>query len=126
MYSPRCLSLAAGSEKLKSFELQWLFGLTWPQDWPISFLESSSGKMRVDRITFKSLAVTRIRPLLRLVAVGMRPRKGWGYAEIKIATKFLWIGLEAPSALVLSPQVIELPSQPFNGPCDVPDIIPSD
>jgi hypothetical protein len=35
-------------------------------------------------------------------------------------------GLEAPSALVLPPEVIKLPSQVLDGPCDILDIIMGD
>jgi hypothetical protein len=36
------------------------------------------------------------------------------------------MGLEAAPALVLSPEVIELPVQVLDGPCDIPDILPGD
>jgi hypothetical protein len=39
---------------------------------------------------------------------------------------FLEMRLEAPPALVLSPEVIELPSQVLDGPCDILDIIMGD
>jgi hypothetical protein len=64
--------------------------------------------------------------MLPLAGAGMGPRTGGGTSDKKIATRFLAAGLEAPPALVLSPEVVNLPAQAFDGSRDVVDIIAGD
>lgn len=52
----------------------------------------------------------------------MGPKGRWGTSQ----KKFLMLLLEASSALVLPPQVVELPGQPLDGSGDVTDIIAGD
>ncbi len=58
-----------------------------------------------------------------LAKVGGWDPKGVGGTSQK---KFLMLPLEAPSALVLSPQIIQLAGQSFNGSCDIANIIAGD
>jgi hypothetical protein len=81
--------------------------------------------MGVYRITFKSLAVAGNKPFCGSQVLAWVP-EGVGYLLVKNRNKVSDNGLEAAPALVLSPEVIELPVQVLDGPRDVPDIITGD
>jgi hypothetical protein len=85
---------------------------------PLSFLENSDGKWgRYGHVS---------RAFCCSLVPAWDPRTGGGTSDKWIATRFLAAGLEAPPALVLSPEVVNLPAQAFDGSRDVVDIIAGD
>ena len=81
--------------------------------------------MGVYRITFKSLAVAGNKPFCGSQVLAWVP-EGVGYLLVKNRNKVSDNGLEAAPALVLSPEVVNLPAQAFDGSRDVVDIIAGD